>query len=87
MPTTPRVGARVLLLDPNNRVLLIHARDRDHPTHRWWGHAEVLRPSLQTGREAPERNLIVPAVCQSARATSTTWRPAPNWTTATMIEP
>jgi len=37
MPTpTPRVGARVLLLDPDNRVLLIHSRDPDQPTHHWW---------------------------------------------------
>ncbi|EWC58667.1 Dihydroneopterin triphosphate pyrophosphohydolase, putative, Actinobacterial type, NudB-like protein [Actinokineospora spheciospongiae] len=37
MPTpTPRHGARVLLLDPGDRVLLIHARDPDNPTHHWW---------------------------------------------------
>lgn len=39
MPTTsarPRVGARVLLLDPADRVLLIHARDPDAPDHHWW---------------------------------------------------
>jgi 8-oxo-dGTP pyrophosphatase MutT (NUDIX family) len=34
--TEPRVGARVLLLDPDNRVLLIHARDPDDPGHHWW---------------------------------------------------
>ncbi|HEV2779226.1 MAG TPA: NUDIX domain-containing protein [Actinophytocola sp.] len=31
-----RIGARVLLLDPHDRVLLIHARDPDQPTHHWW---------------------------------------------------
>jgi len=39
MPATsmsPRVGARVLLLDPLARVLLIHARDPDDPHHHWW---------------------------------------------------
>ncbi|UUV32263.1 NUDIX domain-containing protein [Amycolatopsis roodepoortensis] len=38
MPTTaePRVGARVLLLDAQDRVLLIHACDPDEPGHRWW---------------------------------------------------
>lgn len=42
MPTTPistptlRTGARVLLLDPNDRVLLIHAKDPDQPQHHWW---------------------------------------------------
>jgi 8-oxo-dGTP pyrophosphatase MutT (NUDIX family) len=40
MPTTtsvtPRVGARVLLLDPLDRVLLIHARDPEDPGHHWW---------------------------------------------------
>jgi ADP-ribose pyrophosphatase YjhB (NUDIX family) len=33
---TPRVGARVLLLDPLDRVLLIHARDPEDPDHHWW---------------------------------------------------
>ena len=39
MPSTsvvPRVRARVLLLDPLNRVLLIHARDPEDPGHYWW---------------------------------------------------
>ena len=33
---TLRVGARVLLLNADNHVLLIHARDPDDPTHHWW---------------------------------------------------
>lgn len=33
---TLRLGARVLLLDPHDRVLLIHARDPDDPTEHWW---------------------------------------------------
>ncbi|RBO91355.1 NUDIX hydrolase [Nocardia puris] len=40
MPATntpsPRLGARVLLLDADDRVLLIHAKDPDDPDHRWW---------------------------------------------------
>lgn len=32
----PRIGARVLLLDPLNRVLLIHALDPADPDHHWW---------------------------------------------------
>lgn len=32
----PRVGGRVLLLDPADRVLLIHARDPVDPVHHWW---------------------------------------------------
>jgi 8-oxo-dGTP pyrophosphatase MutT (NUDIX family) len=31
-----RIGARVLLLDPLDRVLLIHALDPAEPRHRWW---------------------------------------------------
>jgi 8-oxo-dGTP pyrophosphatase MutT (NUDIX family) len=31
-----RVGARVLLLNHDNEVLLIHARDPDEPGHVWW---------------------------------------------------
>ncbi|WP_026423295.1 NUDIX hydrolase [Actinokineospora inagensis] len=34
--TTPRIGARVLLLDPTDRVLLIHALDPTDPDHHWW---------------------------------------------------
>jgi 8-oxo-dGTP pyrophosphatase MutT (NUDIX family) len=33
---TLRVGARVLLLNPADEVLLIHARDPDDPDHHWW---------------------------------------------------
>ena len=33
---TPRIGARVLLLDPADRVLLIHALDPADPGHHWW---------------------------------------------------
>ncbi|MET8853498.1 NUDIX domain-containing protein [Amycolatopsis sp. NPDC004625] len=31
-----RVGARVLLLNRDDEVLLIHARDPDDPDHHWW---------------------------------------------------
>ncbi|GLY38856.1 hypothetical protein Amsp01_048800 [Amycolatopsis sp. NBRC 101858] len=31
-----RVGARVLLLNRDDEVLLIHARDPDDPSHHWW---------------------------------------------------
>lgn len=33
---TPRIGARVLLLDQHDRVLLMHARDPDNPSNHWW---------------------------------------------------
>jgi 8-oxo-dGTP pyrophosphatase MutT (NUDIX family) len=42
MPATPaeapviRIGARVLLLDQDDRVLLIHAKDPDAPDNHWW---------------------------------------------------
>ena len=38
IPSEPalRVGARVLLLNHNDEVLLIHARDPDDPGHHWW---------------------------------------------------
>jgi 8-oxo-dGTP pyrophosphatase MutT (NUDIX family) len=42
MPATPteaptlRIGARVLLLDQHDRVLLIHAKDPHEPNHHWW---------------------------------------------------
>ncbi|MDQ7802656.1 NUDIX domain-containing protein [Amycolatopsis sp. A133] len=31
-----RVGARVLLLNRDDEILLIHARDPDDPSHHWW---------------------------------------------------
>jgi 8-oxo-dGTP pyrophosphatase MutT (NUDIX family) len=31
-----RFGARVLVLDPHDRMLLIHARDPDEPASEWW---------------------------------------------------
>jgi 8-oxo-dGTP pyrophosphatase MutT (NUDIX family) len=34
--TSVRVGARVLLLNSDDEVLLIHARDPDAPDHHWW---------------------------------------------------
>jgi 8-oxo-dGTP pyrophosphatase MutT (NUDIX family) len=42
MPATPtetptlRIGARVLLLDQHDHVLLIHAKDPHQPDHHWW---------------------------------------------------
>ena len=32
----PRLGARVLLLDPDDRLLLMHAHDPAEPGRRWW---------------------------------------------------
>jgi 8-oxo-dGTP pyrophosphatase MutT (NUDIX family) len=60
MPVTPaeaptlRIGARVLLLDPDDHVLLIHARDPDQPDHHWWelpgGGADPDEPLPDTAR-------------------------------------
>ncbi|MGW5722857.1 NUDIX hydrolase [Amycolatopsis sp. NPDC003865] len=38
VPSEPalRVGARILLLNHADEVLLIHARDPDDPAHHWW---------------------------------------------------
>jgi 8-oxo-dGTP pyrophosphatase MutT (NUDIX family) len=38
IPSEPalRIGARVLLLNNNDEILLIHARDPDDPGHHWW---------------------------------------------------
>lgn len=56
MPVTPalRIGARVLLLDPDDQILLIHARDPDRPDHHWWelpgGGADPGEPLVDTAR-------------------------------------
>jgi 8-oxo-dGTP pyrophosphatase MutT (NUDIX family) len=52
--TTPRIGARVLLLDQHDRVLLMHARDPDNPAHHWW---ELPGGGLDDG-ESPEQAAI-----------------------------
>jgi len=42
----PRLGARVLLLDPDDRLLLLHAHDPAEPNRRWW---ELPGGGLQPG--------------------------------------
>jgi 8-oxo-dGTP pyrophosphatase MutT (NUDIX family) len=56
MPTsadvpTLRIGARVLLLDADNRILLIHARDPDEPNHHWW---ELPGGGAEPGEALPD---------------------------------
>jgi 8-oxo-dGTP pyrophosphatase MutT (NUDIX family) len=54
MPTTklaPRIGARILLLDKQHRVLLIHALDPDNPDHHWW---ELPGGGQEPGEELTE---------------------------------
>jgi ADP-ribose pyrophosphatase YjhB (NUDIX family) len=54
---TPRIGARVLLLDSADRVLLIHALDPADPGHHWW---ELPGGGLDEGealRDAARREL------------------------------
>jgi 8-oxo-dGTP pyrophosphatase MutT (NUDIX family) len=57
MPATPaeaptlRIGARVLLLDRNDQVLLIHARDPDQPEHHWW---ELPGGRAESGETLPD---------------------------------
>jgi len=46
-----RLGARVLLLDASDRVLLIHARDPDEPAHHWW---ELPGGGMNPGEPAHE---------------------------------
>lgn len=51
---SPRIGARVLLLDHLDRVLLMHARDPDDPGHHWW---ELPGGGLDDG-ETPEQAAV-----------------------------
>ena len=71
MPATPtetptlRHGARVLLLDRHNHVLLIHAKDPHEPDHHWWelpgGGAEPGEALPDTARRelAEETGIII----------------------------
>ena len=54
----PRIGARVLLLDPSDRVLLIHARDPADPEHHWWELPGGGLDERETLRAAARRELV-----------------------------
>jgi 8-oxo-dGTP pyrophosphatase MutT (NUDIX family) len=47
----PRLGARVLLLDPTDRVLLLQAHDPVEPPRRWW---ELPGGGLQPGESTTD---------------------------------
>ena len=65
---TRRIGARVLLLDPADRVLLIHALEPADPEHHWWelpGGGVNLDEDLHSAarREvAEETGITLPAI-------------------------
>ncbi len=68
----PRLGARVLLLDANDRLLLLHAHDPTERDRRWWElPGGGLRPS-ETTAQACQRELAEETGTASASAAGTT---------------
>jgi 8-oxo-dGTP pyrophosphatase MutT (NUDIX family) len=62
--STPRLGARLLLLDADDRLLLIHAHDPTEPQHEWWelpggGLAEGEDSAAACRRELAEETGII----------------------------
>jgi 8-oxo-dGTP pyrophosphatase MutT (NUDIX family) len=66
--TTPRLGGRVLLLDADDRVPLVHACDPHDRGHHWWelpggGLDEGEKPEDAALREvAEETGIIIPSL-------------------------
>ncbi|GHH57867.1 NUDIX hydrolase [Lentzea cavernae] len=64
----PRLGARVLLLNAEDRVLLVHARDPQDADHHWWelpggGVEPDEKPTDAACREvAEETGIVLPRV-------------------------
>lgn len=61
----PRVGARVLLLNRADEVLLIHARDPDDSGHHWW--------EPPGGGQDPARSSRTPPAARSPRRPGSSW--------------
>jgi len=52
-----RAAARVILLDPDDKVLLVHGHDHDDPAHQWWFTVGGGLADGETPRQAALREL------------------------------
>ncbi|MFF3553477.1 NUDIX hydrolase [Streptomyces tsukubensis] len=74
VPGGPRRAARVVLLDPDDRILLIHGHEPDHPATSWWFTPGGGLESGETHEQAALRELAEETGITEVRLGPAIWR-------------